>query len=43
VYSLGNLIAHGRRFKANEWLTTFDLHAHFVGAERDGKPSCASW
>ncbi len=38
VFCLGHLIVHGRRFNAGERLTSFDLKAHFVGTERDGRP-----
>jgi len=38
VFGLGCQIVHGRRFRAGDGLTSFDLRARFVGAERDGKP-----
>jgi hypothetical protein len=39
VFGLGHLVVHGRRYKANEWLTSFDLYARFAAAEHDGKPA----
>lgn len=38
VFGLGNLVVHGRRFKAGEAITSFDLHARFEDSEMNGKP-----
>lgn len=38
VFGLGHLVVNGRRFKANDLVTSFDLSARFESFELDGKP-----
>lgn len=38
VFGLGHLVVHGKRFKAGEAITSYDLLARFEPAELDGEP-----